>query len=970
MPPAKIEPGRDPDMANRTLKLNLVFALSSLGMLLVFSLMIWADYDREWKNYQSAFNRLEVKFTEQQIQEALGKVDAARRQAIQAELLQGDKEIAARRADVRTAGAEVEKAHGTWYGLDQEYRFTKANIDVKRYDYEEAAHRNAASAPRRKASLEALEKRWADLRVKVEEAKAAEDAAKAKVAELEATKLDAEKKQKELFTERDRLEEKLRKIRPGWVSFVRNLPILDMANPSLKISQIMPGSLVDDVNFTSTPKVDRCTTCHLAIDKKGFENAPQPFRTHPDFEVFLRGPHPIEKVGCTACHQGRGRATSFQNAAHTPTTREQEKEWGKYTHSKEYQELRYWDLQMMARGHTESQCLKCHSGAVEVPKAEHLNTGILLIEKYGCFGCHKIKGWEGLRKVGPDLTRVVTKTDPEWIVRWIKEPRGFRPTRMPQIWDVRLDETAGQKARNDTEANAVAAYVVTRSATDRYPDPPRGDLLAGRKIFESVGCLACHRVGDDRRGIVGLEAAAFREHGPNLAGTGSKVKAGWLYAWVRNPKGYWHDTKMPNLRLSEREAGDVTAYLMSLKNDAFLARPRPAFDKGLRDEIVLEYLKAQYTVKEADERLRAMADQERTLFLGEKTIGRYGCFGCHNIPGFEKTSPVGVELTEEGSKLVERLDFGFEEGQIANTLPAWVHRKLMEPRVFDHGKVKRPEELLRMPKFHFTPEEADAIVTGVMSFTKEQVPLAAQKQQSADEKYIEKGRRLVRNLNCQGCHQIGAKGGTIKAVVTDQLESSGGDVLQAVALSPPMLYNEQSHSGEGARVQTPWLHGFLKDPSNKIRPWLQIHMPTFDFEEEEINAITRYFAALDNVPYPYEPKPTLDPVMVATGRDLFGRWQCARCHVVAGKLPNQEPANMAPDLAKVPERLRTAWIAQWLADPGRIQTGTRMPMNFPVDPSENAYPAILGGDQKKQIEAVRSYLLTLGPPGARMAEAR
>ena len=89
--------------------------------------------------------------------------------------------------------------------------------------------------------------------------------------------------------------------------------------------------------------------------------------------------------------------------------------------------------------------------------------------------------------------------------------------------------------------------------------------------------------------------------------------------------------------------------------------------------------------------------------------------------------------------------------------------------------------------------------------------------------------------------------------------------------------------------------------------------------------------------------------MVAAGRDLFGRWQCVKCHVVAGKLPNQEPANMAPDLAKVPQRLRAAWLDQWLADPGRIAPGTRMPSNFPTDPPENAYPEVLGGDQKKQI---------------------
>ena len=188
-----------------------------------------------------------------------------------------------------------------------------------------------------------------------------------------------------------------------------------------------------------------------------------------------------------------------------------------------------------------------------------------------------------------------------------------------------------------------------------------------------------------------------------------------------------------------------------------------------------------------------------------------------------------------------------------------------------------------------------------------------------------------------------------------------------------MLYNEKSLIGEGARVHTPWLHGFLTDPGNHVRPWLQVRMPTFEFTEQELNTITQYFAAQDKVPYPYDPQPAIEPATVAVGKNLFEKWQCVKCHVVAGKLPNQDPANMAPDLAKVPERLRADWIARWLADPGRIAPGTRMPANFPTDPSENAYPEILGGDQKKQIEAVRAYLLTLGrpaPPAGRRIAAR
>ena len=963
---AKPEPGRDPQMAERTQNLNLLFALTSIAMLVAFSAMVWDDYDREWKKHQIAFNRLEVQQTQKQRDEALGKVDASRRKAIEEQLAKGQQEMAARRAEIDKARAEAAKAHNDWYAVDQDFRFTKADIDVKRYEYEEAAHKGLASATRHKKQFDDLERKWADLRVKLEEVTAREAAANATLAELEKTYLEAEKAQKEAFAEYSRLNDKLQKIQEGFVFQVRNLPVLDMANPSLKVQQIMPANLYDDVIFSPTPKVDRCTTCHLGIDKKGFENAPQPFTSHPDIDVYLRGPHPIEKIGCTVCHQGRGRATSFVNAVHTPVTKEQEHAWGKYSGTKEYERWHLWDQPMLAKGTTEAQCLKCHQGVVEVPRASKLNAGLVLVERYGCVGCHKIRGWENLRKVGPDLSKIASKTSEDWIYRWIKEPRAFRPTRMPQQWGVRTPDkrTPELDARDDAEANAAVAYLMDRSARIAFPSPPPGDRDNGRQLFESVGCLACHRVGDDRRGVDGLPMAAFRTHGPNLDGSGTKLRAGWVYAWIRYPKGVWPETRMPNLRLTEKEAADITAYLMSLKNDDFMARPRPALEGARRDVMVREYLLAQYSIKQVDEKLAAMDDRQRTLFLGERTLFRGGCFGCHAIPGFEKATPIGTELTEQGSKLVERLDFGFQHERIPHTLPAWLHQKLMEPRIFDVDKEKKPDELLRMPKFHFTPEEADAIVTAVLSFTKEQIPLAAQKQLSAEDKLVERGRRLVRDFNCQGCHQVGEQGGTIRAVVEDQLEKAGGDTLQAQALSPPMLWNAKSKVGEGARVHTAWLHGFLADPSNKIRPWLELRMPSFELSEEQINTITQYFAAQDRVAYPYEPKPRVQPAMVEVGRDLFGRWQCVKCHVVAGKLPNQEPANMAPDLAKVPERLRAEWLSQWLADPGRIMPGTRMPANFPSDPQENAYPEVLGGDQKEQIEAVRAYLLTLGPRGA------
>jgi cytochrome c2 len=975
MPP-KVEPGRDPEMAQRTQVLNVVFALTSIALLITFSWMIWADYNREWKQYQKKFTDLDVQRTKTQIKDVDSKVDATKRQQLEQQIAQSKTELAANRAEIEKAEDELAKLQGEWYGVDQDFRFTKAKIDVAKYDYEEAAHKDPKGAADEKKDLDKLEKDWADYRVKLEDVEARKAAVQARLNALQKNRLESEKIQKELFADKTRLEDKLEKIEPGFVSFVRNMPILDLANPSLKVQQILPANLKDDVIFTATEKVDRCTTCHLGIDKKGFEDAPQPYRTHPNLELYVTGPHPMDRVGCTVCHQGRGRATGFVAAAHTPLSREQEIAWGKYSKSKEYHGVHHWDLPMLTKGSTESQCVKCHQNVIEVPKATNLNVGRQLIEKNGCYGCHKIKGWEDLRKVGPDLTKITSKTNEDWIYRWIKEPKGFRPTRMPQAWDVRPHETADQLARNNVEANAVAAYIVANSSTETYPAPPGGDLTAGRKVFETVGCLACHRVGDDQRGMeviktaagkdVPIAAASFRTHGPNLDGTGTKLNAGWVYSWVKNPKGYWHETRMPNLRLTDREAADVTAYLMSLKNDEFMARQRPALDTTLRDKAILEILENTLTKGAAKAKFDSMDDRQKTLFLGERTIGRYGCFGCHTIKGFEKTSPIGVELTEEGSKLVERLDFGFQHGKIAHTLPAWVKLKVKEPRIYDEGKheTKKPEEWLRMPKFWVSDDEADAIVTAVLSFTKEQVPLAAQKQLSADDRYVERGRRLVREFNCQGCHVIGDRGGSIQAVIKDHIVKSGGDDLQTQALSPPMLYNAKSKIGEGARVHTDWLHDFLRDPSDEIRPWLDIRMPTFEFTETQLNEISRNFAAQDGVPYPYEPVPTSDPAMVAAGRELFTKWQCVKCHIQGGKLPDQEPAAMAPDLALVPQRLRADWLTKWLANPGHIIPGTRMPSNFPEDPKDNSFPEYFGGDQKQQIEAVRAYLLTLGSGSA------
>src|SRR3989338_4740721 len=63
---------------------------------------------------------------------------------------------------------------------------------------------------------------------------------------------------------------------------------------------------ITQVIVSDLHRVDRCTTCHLAIDKPQLALAEEPFKAHPG--KFLEW-HPTEKFGCTVCHGGQGLAT-------------------------------------------------------------------------------------------------------------------------------------------------------------------------------------------------------------------------------------------------------------------------------------------------------------------------------------------------------------------------------------------------------------------------------------------------------------------------------------------------------------------------------------------------------------------------------------------------------------------------------------------------------------------------------------
>ena len=215
-----------------------------------------------------------------------------------------------------------------------------------------------------------------------------------------------------------------------------------------------------------------------------------------------------------------------------------------------------------------------------------------------------------------------------------------------------------------------------------------------------------------RRGRRASEIGPRRTFGQPLENIGNKTTYEWIYNWVRDPKHYSPATYMPNLRLTDQQVADVATYLVDAEGAGGRPGEGDARPEGGRRRAA-RLLEGGDAVRGcAKAQLAKWNPQEKQLELGQRAIGRYGCFSCHDIKGFEKAQSIGTDLSEEGSKLVTRLDFAFISDIPHTSKLAWFRPKLHDPRIFDQGRVLQPLDKLRMPNFDFTDAEVERLVDG------------------------------------------------------------------------------------------------------------------------------------------------------------------------------------------------------------------------------------------------------------------
>lgn len=872
----------------------------TLALILSLSL-IWAVYNetvsrRPWKDYQEDFFRLETAKLKKELEEAKKVIPADEFKEIEGKLKKLMEEFNKKEKsnEYKNAVKELDKKEIKLLEISQNLQFAKSLTEEAYYQYQHTFD-TGGNYQVKKAKWEKLfaeAKKWEPV---VEKATAERNEVKKKVDSFKG--------------EIPELEEKLEKYRDNIAKVEKKLEILSKKFP--EISQTVIYDFVRNNFGEPILKADRCLSCHMATDRKGFDDFKEPYKTHTNYDIFI-GKHPVEKFGCTSCHDGQGSGLTFYDAGHSSRDKKQGKEWEK---KYGWHPISHWEKPMLAGDFIQSSCRRCHALEEDIKGAPVLSEGINLFrEKIGCVNCHLVKGYEDVNKIGPSLKNVASKVNPSWAFQWVKNPKSYhQKTRMPNF------------LLSDQEATSIAAYLMNLPKDEGWKiyklrDGVLGNnamIAKGKELVRDIGCNGCHSVGETE-----IYQNKSRDIAPILTNIGNKTTPEWILNWVLNPKKYNPKTLMPNLRLTTEQAEAIVAYLYSLRD--------PKFEK----------------VKGINEKIADKAEADK----GFKVISDYGCYGCHEIPGTEKLGRVGAELSNFGNKELYEIAFGYTKN-IERSWFGYASAKLKTPRVFETEVVVQ-----RMPDFKLTDDEIHALTVLLKSYRDERIPKEFTKEVSVNYVDIQKGRKIVKKYNCIGCHEVedGWEGENIHVALREKYNN---DEINVKSYSPPRIV------GEGAKVQSEWLFKFIHEPA-PIRPWLSVRMPTFNFTEEQVNSVIRYFQSMskEDVFYHYMEEKKFAPQETAEMKTLITTLQCLKCHQfgkggsAAGGAVSA--AELAPDLTLAKKRLKPKWVINWLTNPQPLMPGTRMP-NFFYDVDEEGEKSELLPEPEKKIDLLRNYLFSL-----------
>ncbi len=498
-------------------------------------------------------------------------------------------------------------------------------------------------------------------------------------------------------------------------------------------------------------------------------------------------------------------------------------------------------------------------------------------------------------------------------------------------------------------------------------------LNYGRELLSREGCVHCHNVT-----LPDGTKVQPADEPPSLVHVAEKTSREWMFVWLKDPKAYSATATMPNFGFSDKDARDITAFLVSQSTPSTVsAKVVPAPIAG--------------------------ADAS----TGASLYGESFCASCHavqNAAGNMVGGDLGPELTKVGTKVrpewlqswlrnpgdyapsTRMPHYRFDEKQIAilaafleakkdDGLLANVHLDPATQEEIAHGKqlvtesgcaacheingIKKPDNFapdlsrvgsrglaqlafapgvahtlpdyiaakisnprafgasLKMPHFNLTTRQINALTTALLAMT--------------DRAQTQKASFRIASKVDSDYRPAGAAGklvADLRCFSCHRINGHGGD------MAPDL-------SWEGTAVQRAWLVQFLKNPET-LRPALIRRMPKLNLTDAEVSTLTDYIMTVYQTPAFDRDEiagQSFTPAMVQQGKELFyGKYACQSCHIVD---PKNDKGYIGPALWSVGNRLTPAWIAHYLRDPQALRPGNLEPNQHIPDADINALTAFL-----------------------------
>ncbi len=222
------------------------------------------------------------------------------------------------------------------------------------------------------------------------------------------------------------------------------------------------------------------------------------------------------------------------------------------------------------------------------PDADLVAAGEFLLAELRCVNCHQPGEHQQNRfrsYPGPKLEDVGSRVRFDYLEEWLAAPTKTKPgTTMPHLLSGRTDEATRESA------NALAQFLFSLKTPAR-PNASIGSIENGRKLFRTIGCVACHEP----------DAATEKLTIPSvpLGKLSRKYTVAGLRDFLINPLQFRPSGHMPRTPITSDEANDLTAYLLS----------------------------------GASASAQKVSSNAKLIVKGAKLFSDLGCAACHDLPG-------------------------------------------------------------------------------------------------------------------------------------------------------------------------------------------------------------------------------------------------------------------------------------------------------------------------------------------------